>query len=85
MKKQTCISCTFYNAYYMQFGGSFKKTYNGYCSRSNKIRTKSDSCTDHINNCIREERTEKLRLKNLDKALKSINDIADILKEKESD
>ena len=83
MRSQICKNCAFYTAYYKQWAASYGRLNNGFCARCQKPRTQFETCEDFKDNEIKEERREKRMYDSLEQALKSINEIALILKEKE--
>ena len=80
---QKCRNCTFYTAYYKQWASGYGRLNEGFCRKHQKPQTQFETCGDFMSNEKKEEMREKRRLKDLDRAIESINEIAHILKEKE--
>jgi hypothetical protein len=85
MKTEKCKNCMHYTAYYKQWASSFGRLNNGFCSRHQKPQAQLEACEDFKSNEQKEKRRDELRLKHLEQALESINEIAQILKEKFKD
>ena len=85
MKVEKCKNCTYYTAYYEQFSSGFVKLGHGYCSKQKQQQKQFDTCEQFKNNEQKEKWKEKRRLAILDEALNSINEIAQILKEKQAE
>lgn len=83
MNSQKCKDCAYYTAYYKKLSSSFEKTNVGVCSKHKKIKTYLENCGEFKNNERREKENEKRLFVFLEQALKSINDISQILKEKQ--
>jgi hypothetical protein len=84
MKIQKCDDCVYYSAYYKQWYNSYEKLNHGFCSKIEKPKLHYDSCELFNSNEQIEQSREERRLLALEQALKSINDIANILKDKYS-
>ncbi|MCL2675267.1 MAG: hypothetical protein FWE84_01580 [Firmicutes bacterium] len=82
MRSQRCRNCEYYSAYYKQRSSGYEKLNKGFCSKHQKEETQFKTCENFTSNEHREKIKEQLRLDALDGALKSINEIAQILKEK---
>ena len=85
MTGQKCKNCTYYTAYYKQWANGYGRLSSGYCARQNSPKTQFESCEDFKSNETKEKRRDEKRLEYLEQALKSIVEIAQILKEKESE
>lgn len=85
MKNQICKNCTYYSAYYKQWSNGYGRLSNGFCSRNNKPQTQFEACEGYKSNEQKEEMRQIRMIKSLEQALTSINDIVQILKEKEND
>jgi len=84
MIKSICKNCTFYSAYYKQYSSGFGKIDHGYCSKQQQPISQHETCENFKSNEAKEKSREERRLVALDQALESINEIAQILKEKMS-
>ena len=82
MKKQICKNCTFYSAYYKKWSDCYGRLNNGYCSKHKKPQIQFENCGEYKSS----EQKEKMRLErlyvSLERALISIDEITQILKEK---
>ena len=85
MLSQKCKNCTFYSAYYKQWSSGYGKLNNGFCSKHQKFQTQFETCEHFKSNEIKEKRREERLFTSLEQALEAINDIAQILKEKENE
>jgi len=85
MKVEKCRNCIYYTAYYMRWSSCYDKLNNGSCSKFKQPQKEFDTCYCFKSNDVREKSREKQLFASLELALKSINDIALILKEKERD
>ena len=85
MKKEVCKNCTYYSAYYKQWSSHYTRLDKGFCSKHQKIIKQYEICEDFKSNELKEKMREKRRMDALEQALISINEIAQILKEKQSD
>jgi len=85
MKIQNCRNCTYYSAYYKQWSDGYSRLNNGFCSKLNKPQIQFETCEDFKSSEQKEKSREERRLVALDSALTSINEIAQILKEKGRD
>jgi len=82
MKSQKCKNCTHYSAYYKQWSGSYGRLNNGFCSKHQKAQTQFETCENFLSSGQKEKIREKRLLIQLEQSLISINEIAQILKEK---
>ena len=82
MKVEKCKNCSYYTAYYTQCSSFYSRTSKGFCRKNNQQQKELDTCENFKDNgkitAMREERLFEA----LEWSLKSINDIAQILKEK---
>ena len=85
MKVQKCTNCTYYSAYYLQWSNCYGKLNHGFCSKQQKPQTQFEACEDFKSNEAKEKRREERLFDSLERALESINGIAQILKEKTSE
>lgn len=79
-----CQNCTHYTAYYRKWSGGYSRLNNGFCSQNKKPQTLFETCDNFKSDEQKEKRREDMRLTALEQALTSINEIAHILKEKNS-
>ena len=82
MKSEKCRCCMYYSADYKQRSSDYSKLSHGFCSKYQKPQINTGFCDQFVSNEKKEKMLEWRRLSELDRALKSINDIAGILKEK---
>ena len=82
---QKCRNCTYYSAYYKQWCSGYGRLNTGYCSKHEKQQTQFETCEDFKSNVQKEKSREKRRMDALEQALESINEIVQILREKEND
>ena len=85
MKTQKCKNCTHYTAYYKKWSASFERLNKGFCAKHQKPQIQSETCEDFKSNEQKEKRREERLFDYLEFSLKSINEIAQILKEKYPD
>ena len=85
MQSQKCKNCTYYTAYYKQWSSGYGRLSNGYCSRCEKLRTQYETCENFKSNALKEKRREERLFVYLECALESINEIVQILREKENE
>lgn len=83
MKKERCKYCTFFTAYYRKEASGLCKSSYGFCKTHSKFINQFKNCEHYKSNEQKEKLQEQLRLEALDQALKSINEISQILKEKQ--
>ena len=83
MRKQTCKYCRFYCAYYRKLSASFCSTLKGHCSKQNRLMKDNETCGNFVLNELKEKRNSMLLIYSLENTIASINQIAQILKEKE--
>jgi len=82
MKTKRCYNCAFYSAYYKQWFDGFHKQSHGFCSKINEPQKQHQSCQYFKDNERREKTQEERLLSHLELSLQSVNQIAQILKEK---
>ena len=82
MNSQKCRDCTFYTAHYKKLAHGFVKQNNGFCRNHQKHQTQYKTCENFKSNEEKEKRREERLFKYLEQSLQSINEIAQILKEK---
>jgi len=82
MKKQICKYCTHYSAYYKQWADGYGRLNNGFCAKHQKPQTQFETCEDYISREQKEKSMQERLLISLEQALTVINEIAEILKEK---
>ncbi|MCL2556417.1 MAG: hypothetical protein FWE03_05330 [Firmicutes bacterium] len=85
MKTQKCKNCTYYTAYYKQWAACYSRLNNGFCTKHNKHQTQVKTCEDFKSNERKKRVREKILFEALAQSINSINDIAQILKEREVD
>lgn len=85
MKSKICKNCAYYSAYYQKWSDSFGKLNKGSCSKRNISQTQFETCENFRDNEQLEKMRYKRTMQSLERALSSINDIAQILKERESE
>ena len=83
MNSEYCKNCTFYTAYYKQWASGYGRLNNGFCAKHQKQQTQFETCECFKSNEQKEIHREKRRMLALEQALESINEIAQILKEKD--
>ena len=84
MKSQKCKNCSYYTAYYRKWSSSFEKLTHGACSKHKSPKTQSEVCDDFKSSEQKERKREERLFISLEQSLESINQIAQILKEKYS-
>ena len=84
MKKEICKNCTHYAAYYQQRSDSYSRLNHGFCSKHERGQGQYGVCEVFKSNELKENRRQKRMLDSLESALTSINEIAQIIREKES-
>jgi len=82
MKTQKCKNCAHYSPYYKKWSASFGMLNHGYCAKHKKPQTQRKTCDKFKSGEQIEQRREERLLKCLEQSLDSINEIAQILKEK---
>ena len=85
VKKNLCKNCNYYTAYYKKWGAYFGRMNNGFCAKHKKRQTQFEVCNEFRSNEQSEKRREEQLLNSLEQSLESVNQIAQILKEKYSD
>jgi len=80
LKTQKCKNCAFY--YYKQWSSFYSRLNHGFCIKHKKPQTQSETCEDYKSNEQKEKTREEKLFSSLEYALKSINEIAQILKER---
>jgi len=81
MKLQKCINCAYYTAYYKIQNHGFERSNACACSKHKKVQTQFETCEFFKDNAKKEKtRKDKLFI-SLEYALKSINEITQILSE----
>jgi hypothetical protein len=84
--KLICKNCQYYVAYYKQQSSNFVKLNHGHCTTHKKPKGQHGAVCEAFTGKKRIEAVrERLRFKELDRALKSINEIAQILREREKE
>ncbi|MCL2062140.1 MAG: hypothetical protein FWH03_05930 [Firmicutes bacterium] len=81
MKKPICNNCYHYTAYYNQRSFDYVRMKHGACSKHKVPKRDSETCEHFKCNQQKMQIREEARLRHLDDALVSINDIAKILRE----
>ena len=81
----TCRNCTHYTAYYKRWATRFGKLPRGFCEKQQLPKNHSETCKNFTDNKQKELLREKLLIDCLAQSIKSINEIAQILKEKYPD
>lgn len=74
----------YYSAYYRQRKAGYEKLSYGICSIYKQERKKNESCKTFKLDELREKKRKASLYLYLEQAAKSINDIIDIIKEKEN-
>jgi len=85
MRAQQCKNCIHYTAYHKKLPASYCRLTNGFCSKHDKQQSQSETFESFVSNEQKEKRDEFILFHSLECALKSIDQIAQILKEKEED
>ena len=83
MKTEKCKNCTYYVAYYEQFSSGYARLNHGFCQKHSRPQKQADTCETFKSSEQKEKRREERRFDYLEQALTSINEIAQILKEKQ--
>jgi len=83
MTGKNCDSCGNYNAYYVKAYDHFRKIKMGKCIKKQATTECDGVCKHWKDNGGRAEEREKISLDDLNRAVKSIREIAQILKERE--
>ena len=82
MKSQKCKNCTYYTAYYKKWAASYGRLNNGFCTKHRKPQIQFEACEDFKSDEQKEKMREGRLFSSLEQSLKSINEIAQILKDK---
>jgi len=82
MKSQKCKYCAYYTAYYKKHIIGFERTNVGHCLKFRKLQTQLETCENFKCGEKKEQRQQERIFVSLEQALKSVNDIGQILKEK---
>ena len=85
MKSQICKNCTYYTAYYKKWSACFGILNNGFCTKRRRPQTQFEACEDFKSSDQKEKRRKERLFDFLEYSLKSINEIAQILKENYTD
>jgi len=83
MEKQLCINCTFYSAYYKKWSACFGELNHGFCAKHQKPQKQYETCQEYKSNDQKEKTRHQRLLLSLEQSLTSINEIAQILKQKD--
>jgi len=84
MRIQNCKNCTYYSSYYKQWSDCYSRLNHGFCSKHEKPKIQNETCGNFKSGEQKEKRREERLFSSLERSLESINQIAQILKEKES-
>lgn len=85
MKKQICRNCLHFSVYYKRWGDRFSRLPTGFCCKHDKQQAHLEACENYLENKSKEEQSDLLLFQSLKQALKSVNQIAQILKENQED
>lgn len=82
MNKDICQNCTYYTAYYKKLSSLYSKLNHGYCRKQCKPQIYNNMCEEYHSNDQKERSREATMFRDLERAVRSINEITLIMKEK---
>ena len=85
MTAKKCKNCAYYTAYYKQWGDCYGRLNNGFCVKHKRHQTQFETCAEFKSNEEKEKRREKRLFDSLERVLASIDEIAQILREKKNE